>query len=59
MSAVVKNKPRQYFKQKDNWNLNVLVCLYRSVNLWKSVEITILLNRTTNRIMPKTTIRAD
>ncbi len=54
ISAVVKNRPKQYFKQNENWNLYVVLCLYISVNLWNKFAITNLLNKTTNEIMAKT-----
>ena len=54
MSAVVKNKPKQYFKQNENWNLYVVLCLYISVNLWNKFAITSLFNKTTNEIIAKT-----
>lgn len=54
MRAVVKNRPKQYFKQNENWNLYVVLCLYMSVNLWNKFAITSLLNKTTKEIMAKT-----
>lgn len=58
IKAVVKKRPKQYFKQNENWYLCVLECLYMSVNLWNNVDITILFSKTTKNIIPKTSNNA-
>ena len=47
MRAVVKNNPQQYLNANENWNLDVVECLSKSVNLWNKTTISSLLNKTT------------
>lgn len=47
MRAVVKNKPKTILSSNEYWNLDAVLCLSKSVNLWKKNDIASLSNITT------------